>query len=128
MIRGIGTDVVEISHFEDVVSRSRPGFLRHLFTEQEIRYCERFRERMASYAAVFAAKEAFLKALRTGLAPGISWKDVEVGHEPTGAPFLTVHRRCRELLGDGTTHVSLSHSRRVAHAIVVIEDQRRPER
>jgi holo-[acyl-carrier protein] synthase len=122
MIRGIGTDVVEISHFEDVVSRSRPGFLQYLFTETEIAYCERFRERMASYAAVFAAKEAFLKALRTGLAPGIGWKDVEVLHQRSGAPVLRVHRKCRELLGEGRAHVSLSHSERAAHAIVVIEE------
>jgi holo-[acyl-carrier protein] synthase len=121
MIHGIGTDLVEIDHFEDVVSKSRPGFLQHLFTENEIAYCERYRERMASYAAVFAAKEACLKALRTGLAPGIRWTDVEVLHEPGGAPTLRLHRRCRELLGGGTAHVSLSHSERAAHAIVVIE-------
>ncbi|MBD3367119.1 MAG: holo-[acyl-carrier-protein] synthase [Candidatus Eisenbacteria bacterium] len=122
MIRGVGTDVVEISHFEEVVARSRPGFLRYLFTEQEIEHCERFRERMASYAALFAAKEAFLKALRTGLAPGMRWTDVEVVHERSGAPTLRLHRRCRELLGDGSAHVSLSHSERAAQAVVVIED------
>jgi len=122
MIRGIGTDVVEISHFEEVVSKSRPGFLRYLFTENEIEYCERFKERMASYAAVFAAKEAFLKALRTGLAPGMRWTDVEVLHEPSGAPVLRVYRRCRELLGGGRAEVSLSHSERAAHAVVIIEE------
>jgi holo-[acyl-carrier protein] synthase len=122
VVRGVGTDVVDIDHFESVVARSRPGFLRRLFTEDETAYCERFRDRMASYAAVFAAKEAFLKALGIGLAPGVRWTDVEVLHARSGAPSIVARRRCAELLGNGRTHVSLSHSPRTAHAVVVIED------
>lgn len=121
-IRAIGTDIVDLDHFEAVLTRSRPGFLRYLFTENEIEYCEKYAASMASYAAVFAAKEAFLKALRTGLASGISWKDVEVLHEPGGAPRIEAHRKCAELLGSGSAHVTLSHSRSAAHAVVVIED------
>ena len=121
-IRAIGTDLVDLEHFESVVAGSRPGFLEYLFTEGEIEYCEKFRDKTASYAAIFAAKEAFLKALRTGLAPGLGWKDVEVVHEPGGAPTVLAHRTCRELLGNGRAHVSLSHSRSAAQAIVVIED------
>jgi holo-[acyl-carrier protein] synthase len=122
VIRAIGTDVVDLGHFEKIVTRSRPGFLTRLFTDGEIGYCERFRDRMASYAAVFAAKEAFLKALRTGLAPGMRWVDVEIVHERSGAPTILAHRRCAELLGSGRAHVSLSHSRTAAQAVVVIED------
>ncbi len=121
-IRAIGTDIVDLDHFEGVVSHSRPGFVRHLFTQNEIDYCEKYKDRMASYAAIFAAKEAFLKALRTGLAPGLSWKDVEVLHERGGAPKVVAHRKCAELLGAGRAHVTLSHSRSAAHAVVVIED------
>lgn len=123
MVRAVGTDVVDIDHFERVVERSRPGFLTRLFTEQETIYCERFKDRMASYAAVFAAKEAFLKALRTGLALGMRWTDVEVLHERSGAPTIVAHRRCADLLGKRRAHVSISHSVRSAHAIVVIEDE-----
>jgi holo-[acyl-carrier protein] synthase len=122
VVRAIGTDIVDLEHFERVVTRSRPGFIERLFTGTERDYCERFRDRMASYAAVFAAKEAFLKALRVGLAPGIRWTDVEVVHARSGAPSIVAHRRCAELLGDGRVHVTLSHSRRSAHAVVVIED------
>jgi holo-[acyl-carrier protein] synthase len=122
-IRAIGTDIVDLDHFEDVLARSRPGFLRYLFTDGEIAYCGTYRNSIASFAALFAAKEAFLKALRTGLVPGISWHDVEVVHEPGGAPMIEAHRRCAELLGSGRAHVSLSHSRSGAHAVVVIEDE-----
>ena len=122
VIRAIGTDVVDLDHFERVVTGSRPGFIRRLFTETEIGYCERFHDRMASYAAIFAAKEAFLKALRVGLAPGIAWRDVEVRHAPSGAPSIVARRRCAELLGSGRAHATLSHSRTTAHAVVVIED------
>jgi len=122
MIRGVGTDVVELDHFTEVVDKSKPGFLDYLFTPGEIEHCERFKDRMASYAATFAAKEAFLKALRTGLAPGIGWHDVEVVHAPSGAPSILAHGRCAELLGGGAAHVSLTHSKRSAAAVVVIED------
>ena len=122
MIRAIGTDVVELDHFTEVVDKSRPGFLERLFTQREIAHCERFKDRMASYAAIFAAKEAFLKALRTGLAQGIRWTDVEIVHEESGAPTIVTHGRCSELLGEGRAHASLTHSRRSAAAVVVIED------
>jgi holo-[acyl-carrier protein] synthase len=122
MIRAVGTDVVEIDHFARVVEKSSPGFLERLFTQAEIDYCEKYRTKMASYAALFAAKEAFLKAVRTGLSPGIAWKDIEVEHEESGAPSIVVHRKCAELLGSGRCHVSLTHSRRTAAAVVVIDD------
>jgi holo-[acyl-carrier protein] synthase len=122
MIRAIGTDVVEHAHFERVVSRARPGLIERLFTEGEITYCERFKHKMASYAAIFAAKEAFLKALRTGLAPGMRWTDVEVVHGDSGAPSIVARRKCGELLSGARVHVSLSHSKRTSHAVVVIED------
>ena len=122
MIRAVGTDVVDHDHFNAVLSKARPGFVEHLFTPREIAYCERFRDPTASYAAIFAAKEAFLKALRTGLAPGIRWTDVEVVHEESGAPSLVAHGRAAELLKGGRAHVSLSHSPSTAHAVVVIED------
>jgi len=122
MIRGIGTDVVDIERFARIVRGSREGFREHLFTEREIAYCERYRKSEASYAAVFAAKEAFLKALRTGLAPGMRWTDAEVLHERSGAPSIVAHGRCAELLGDGRVHVTLSHSELSATAVVIIED------
>ncbi len=122
MIRGVGTDVVDIERFTRIMRRSRDGFREHLFTEQEIAYCERYKESEASYAAVFAAKEAFLKALRTGLAPGMRWQDAEVVHEPGGAPSIVAHGLCRELLGDGRVHATLSHSDLSATAVVIIED------
>ncbi len=122
MIRGMGTDVVDIAHFERIMKASSPGFREHLFTEREIAYCLKYKEDTASYAAIFAAKEAFLKALRTGLGPGMRWTDVEVVHAGSGAPDIVAHRKCRELLGDGRVHVSLSHSESAATAVVVIED------
>ena len=122
VIRGMGTDVVDIAHFERIMKASSPGFREHLFTEREIAYCMKFKEDTASYAAIFAAKEAFLKALRTGLSPGMRWTDVEVVHAASGAPGIVAHRKCRNLLGAGSVHVSLSHSESAATAVVVVED------
>jgi holo-[acyl-carrier protein] synthase len=122
VIKGVGTDIVDLAHFGRVLAGSRPGFLNRLFTEQEIAYCERFKQKVASYAAVFAAKEALLKALGTGLAPGMKWTDVEIVHQASGAPSVRLRGRCAEIAGRGEVHVSLSHSATSAAAFVVIED------
>ena len=79
----------------------------------------------AGLAARFAAKEAAVKALGTGFSSGIGWRDVEVGSE-NGRPSLTLHGRAAELASEmGVTgiHVSLTHEREYASAVVVLESQ-----
>ena len=71
MIKGIGTDIVEVSRVEGETARSGPEFLQEVFTPAEIEYCERRRRKYESYAARFAAKEAFLKARGEGIALGL---------------------------------------------------------
>ncbi len=124
MIKGIGTDIVEVSRIERESSRLGTGFLERIFTPGEIDYCERKRRRFESYAARFAAKEAFLKALGTGGRDGISWLDIEVVRDGRGRPGLVLHGRAREIArerGVAAVFISLSHSHELATAVAVLE-------
>lgn len=124
MIIAIGVDLVEISRIEEVFSRRGERFRRRVFTEGEISYCERRASKLASYAARFAAKEAVMKALGTGWAEGVGWKDIEVVSGPSGAPMIQLHRSALERMREiGATRalVSLTHSGELAIAHVILE-------
>jgi len=124
MITGIGTDIVEVTRVEGETARLGPAFLQEVFTPAEIEYCERRRRKYESYAARFAAKEAFLKALGTGGRDGIGWQEIEIVLDDRGRPDLALRGRAKELAderGVSGVHVSLSHSRELAAAVVVLE-------
>lgn len=100
-----------------------PRFADRVFTSKERDYCQsKGAACFQSYAARFAAKEAFLKAIHTGLK--VSWKDIEVQNDESGTPYLRVKGKAAEILQElGATklHLSISHTSMHAIAIVVIE-------
>lgn len=114
-ISGVGVDVVDIERFRATLQRT-PTMLERLFTPAEAALP------LESLAARFAAKEAFVKALKAPA--GMSWQDIEIIKDPAGAPeFLlrgAAEARAKEL-GITSTHVSLSHDTSVATAFVVAE-------
>src|SRR6266478_9786780 len=108
-INGIGVDLVNIPRMRDVIDRWRDRFLQRVFTEAEIAYCRARRDPVPHFAARFAAKEAGLKALGTGLSLGVRWRDLEVHRERGQAPRLVLHGRARELgLARGGRHMLLA--------------------
>jgi holo-[acyl-carrier protein] synthase len=124
MIIAIGIDLIEISRIADVFARQGERFARRVFTEAEIEYCEARASRFASYAARFAAKEAAMKALGTGWAGGLSWRDIEVIGDDRGAPSLKLRGRALERLSEikaTKAHLSLTHSNDLAMAEVILE-------
>jgi len=124
MIIGIGMDLVEVERIEAMLRRHPERAVRRLFTPAERSYCLASGHAAQSYAARFAAKEAFFKALGTGLALGARWTEVEVLRNPDGAPRLQVSGIALELAerrGVRRAHVSLTHTRRIAAAYVVLE-------
>src|SRR5262249_9365624 len=92
MITGIGIDVVQNDRIRQSIERFGDRFLNRVFTEAEIKYCSASGVFEIHYAARFAAKEAAFKALGTGWAEGVTWKDVEVGRLPSGKPQLHLYR------------------------------------
>lgn len=118
MIDGIGTDIVEISRVAKLIENT--GFLQKHFTTAENEYFLSKNKNPQSVAASFAAKEAFSKALGTGIR-GFSLKDIEVLHNEMGKPYIVVYNGAKELLGEGKVFLSLSHCNEYATAMVVIE-------
>ncbi len=124
MIISCGVDICETSRIAQMCDRHKERFLERTFTAEEIAYC-RGRVRQAEhFAGRFAAKEALFKALGTGWSGGISWLDVSVEVLQSGEPRLRLLSRAWELAaGRGITrlHVSLSHCREYAVAMVIAE-------
>lgn len=124
MIVGLGTDLAEIDRVEGSIARFGARFLERIYTAGERAYCERKKSSAESYAARFAAKEAGAKALGTGISHGVSWQEFEVVRAASGKPGLVLHGRAAELaakLGVVRISLSLTHSRAMAMAVVVLE-------
>jgi holo-[acyl-carrier protein] synthase len=124
MIAGIGVDLVNIPRFSELMERKGAAALRRFFTEAEVERCRRSRSAPESFAARFAAKEAFFKALGTGWGLGGRWTEVEVVSAPSGAPGLRLSGRAAEAAaerGVRTVHLSLTHTDDTAGAFVVLE-------
>ena len=96
-VKGIGVDLALIPRVREVVRRWDERFLRRVFTDEEIAYCQRRRDPIPHFAARFAAKEATLKALGTGLRMGIRWREIEVRRERGQAPTIVLTGRCRAI-------------------------------
>lgn len=124
MIHGIGTDIVEIARFQRFLDENNNALLQRLFTDSERELCRKRREQASCLAARFAAKEAFLKALGTGLRDGISFVEVEVVRDGLGKPHLNLSGRADEIFRQrnlAPPFLSLSHDGGCAIAMVVLE-------
>ncbi|MDP4148402.1 MAG: holo-ACP synthase [Bacteroidota bacterium] len=125
MIAGLGIDCIEIERVAARVNREG-GFRELIFSPGEIEYCERKADKFMHYAACFAAKEAFFKALGTGWAEGTAFHEVEIGHDELGRPVLFLQGGTKaSVAARGTFNfwVSLSHLKSIATAVVIIEMQ-----
>jgi len=123
LIFGAGTDIIEVRRVEEKLLRTG-GLKDKLFTPAEIAYCESKHSPAQHFAARFAAKEAFLKAMGTGWSGGHKFSEIEVINNPQGKPELFVHGKVREFCqahGIGLMEVSLTHIKDVASAVVVLE-------
>ncbi len=124
-VTGIGVDMVNIPRMRLVIGRWQERFLRRVFTEQEIAYCRARRDPVPHFAARFAAKEAGLKALGTGLRLGVSWRELEVRRERGEAPVLVLSGRSREigrLRGGSRMLLALTHEGEYALAQAMLVD------
>lgn len=124
MIYGIGTDIVATERFQRFIDSGNSAIIERLFTEVERSRCGNRKDTASCLAARFAAKEAFLKALGTGLRDGISWLDIEILNTDLGKPELVLSGKAAEQFqskGLSRAHLSLSHDGGSATAMVVLE-------
>jgi holo-[acyl-carrier protein] synthase len=125
MIIGTGVDIAEVPRIRESIERFGDRFLRRIFTDGEIRYCERKARRYESYAARFAAKEAGMKALGTGWSRGVRWRDIEVVRPKGQRPTLQFHGQAAAIaasLGTKNIALSLTHTSDQALAHVILEN------
>ena len=124
MIISIGVDIVEVYRIRETIERT-PRFVERVYTRDERSYCDsKGAAAAASYAGRFAAKEAFLKALKTGWRGKISWHEVEVVSNSEGVPSFDIKGEAKRLLdslGAAAIHLSISHTTDHAVAQVVLE-------
>lgn len=128
MIIGIGNDTIDIRRVQKVIDRHGARFTERIFTETEQRKSDRRRLRAASYAKRFAAKEACAKALGTGMARGVFWRDMGVVNLPGGKPTIELTggaaKRLAALTPSGhrsVIHVTITDDFPMAQAFVLIE-------
>jgi holo-[acyl-carrier protein] synthase len=124
MILGIGLDLCEVDRIQRLLEKDRERFVRRVFLSGERAYCEARRRPAMHYAARFAAKEAFMKAVGSGWRLG--WWQVEVVRAASGRPELSVSGGAAQILkrrGVGRVHLTLTHTEETAAAAVILEGE-----
>jgi holo-[acyl-carrier protein] synthase len=124
VIRGVGTDVVEIVRVERALERFGDRFVNRILTPEERARYVHTRQKASHLAKRFAAKEAFAKAIGTGIRAPFRWHSVSVGRDARGKPGLVPSpdmARHLQSIGVTASHVSLSDDAGVAMAFVVLE-------
>ncbi len=123
MLIGVGIDIIEVERIALRVGRDS-GFRDLVFSKDEIMYCESKAFPFQHFAARFAAKEAFLKAVGTGWDTGLSFREIEILNDPKGKPIVRISGETEKQLlplGIRTIHVSMSHLKSTATAVVILE-------
>ena len=128
MIIGLGSDLIDIRRVEKSLERFGDRFTHRVFTEIERTKSDRRRERAASYAKRFAAKEACSKALGTGISAGVYWRDMGVVNDKSGKPTMQLTNGAAKRLAilmpsgyDPKIHITITDDYPLAQAFVIIE-------
>jgi holo-[acyl-carrier protein] synthase len=123
MTYGTGIDLIEVERIKKAIN-AKDSFKEKIYSADEIAYCEATTHKFLSYAARFAAKEAFLKALGTGWTDSIKWSEIEILNKKQGKPFIRLTGRAKEIVDElkiNNILVSLTHIRDYASATVILE-------
>jgi holo-[acyl-carrier protein] synthase len=123
LIFGTGIDIIEVDRVENQISTNN-GFTEGIFTKREIEYCESKKNKAQHYAARYAAKEAFFKALGTGWRYGMAFIEIEILNNQLGKPDVILHGKTKDFSEKQlikNIHVSLSHINKVVAAIITLE-------
>jgi len=120
MIESLGIDLIEIKRVKKVKERWGKRFLERVYTPKELEYCLKKRYPENSLAGRFAAKEAVMKALGTGLSSGVSWREIEILNDKKGKPEILLYGKTKKLLGKKKVLISISHTKEDAIAQAVI--------
>lgn len=122
MIKGIGTDIIEIERIKAAIEKYGSRFLNRIFSKHEQEYCLSKKSPWVHLAGRFAAKEAIAKALGTGIRKGISWLDIEIDHDSRGKPVVKLSENLMKMMNHPTLLISISHCRSYSTSFAIWED------
>ena len=123
MAHGVGIDIIEVSRIKKLITSS-DRFKQRIYTQNEADYCEARKNKAQNYAARFAAKEAFLKAIGTGWRGGVAFREIEVVNDKQGKPEIRLSGNTKKIAQKKhikDIQLSLSHVKELAVAVVVVE-------
>jgi holo-[acyl-carrier protein] synthase len=121
---GLGIDMMEVVRIEHSLERFGERFMKRVFTEGEVAYCQSMKFPARHFAARFAAKEALSKAFGTGIGKAMGWRDIDVRKKESGEPFVVLSGGAESLAeqrGIRSVLISLSHTDHHAVAVIVLE-------
>ena len=124
MVLGIGTDIFEVQRMKSRLEQ-QPSFIDGIYSIAEIEYCNQFKNKEEHFAARYAAKEAFLKAIGTGWRNGIKFNEIEILNDKLGKPEIKLTGKAKEIvknLNGNSVHISLSHTKDLAIAFIIINN------
>ena len=125
MTSGVGIDLIEVERVMEKMTRAE-GFRELVFSKNEIDYCEAKTNKFEHYAARFAAKEAFYKAIGAGWMNGTAFNEIEISNDEKGKPLMILLGNTAMVaaaMGIEKIHVSLTHLKTMASAVVIIENK-----
>jgi holo-[acyl-carrier protein] synthase len=123
MIKGTGIDIIDIKRIKKTIEEDTK-FIEKIFTREEIEYCQAKHKKEIHYAARFASKEAFFKALGTGWRYGMKWQEISISNNLLGKPEISISGKVADFFKKQklkTIHLSISHTHEQAIAQVIIE-------
>ena len=120
MSYSLGVDIIEIDRIKQSIDKYGQRFLDKIFTKIEQEYCLRFKECERQFAGRFAAKEACVKALGTGINGQVSWKDIEIVSDPRGKPIIVLSENVQALIKNERIEISISHCKLYATATAIV--------
>jgi holo-[acyl-carrier protein] synthase len=124
MVFGVGIDLVDVRRIEKTLDRYGDRFIAKVYSPSEIDYCSRKAMPQIHFAARFAVKESFMKALSIGLGMGVCLKDIEVINQVDNKPVLITHHKANDMItaaGITAIQLSITHTKHYANAIVILE-------
>ncbi len=124
MIYGIGTDIIAVHRIERVLTQYGRRFAERILAPQELIEFDKHKMKTRFLAKRFAAKEAFSKAIGTGIRKPVTWCYIAVGHDPRGKPIIDAHPDLRQRMGElgiVGSHISITDEQDTAVAFVILE-------
>ncbi len=121
MIKGIGIDIIEVRRIKNLMEKYGEKFFRRILTENEIAYCKSYKANPeVHFAGRFASKEAYSKAIGTGISKNFGWKDIEILNDERGKPYI--HHLKESEYSKFRYEISISHTHDYGCAVVIREE------